>query len=168
MRKKTFLSHFLPMRDQWYRYAIWVFRDEWEAEETVQEFYLKLWKMRHKLSTVENLEAYTFRMLENQCRDRFRKSSFNLKDVDDYQETLSYVDNDTFEIEEMSNLLSLIVSQLPENQRLILQLRNVEELSIERIAQLLGIKKNTVEVNLSRARKKVREELKKANKDGKG
>ncbi len=159
MNKTEFLSAFLPKKNQWYRYAIWLLKDSWEAEEVVQDLYIKLWNRREELSLYTKIDAYVFRILKNLCIDRLRKSRIHTVSMD--QIAVETEGTSELENSDTQELIAQIVSRLPEQQRLILQLRNVEDYSIEEIAELLDIKKNTVEVNLSRARKNVRKELKK-------
>ena len=159
MNKTEFLSAFLPKKNQWYRYAIWFLKDSWEAEEVIQDMYIKLWDHRKELKTFSKIDAYAFRMLKNLCIDRLRKSKINMVSID--HAVIENYETSDLEIVDFQELVSEIVSRLPEQQRLILQLRNVEGHSIDEIADVLDVKRNTVEVNLSRARKKVRKEVKK-------
>ncbi len=160
MRKSEFLNAFLPKKNQWYRYAIWLLKDSWEAEEAVQDLYMKLWDRRADLNSYEKVEAYALSILKNLCIDRIRKSKMQMVSLDQMAE-VGNSEIDQLELSDTNELLVEIISQLPEQQRLILQLRNVEGFTIEKIAETLDLKKNTVEVSLSRARRKIRKQLEK-------
>ncbi|MEO9484583.1 MAG: sigma-70 family RNA polymerase sigma factor [Ekhidna sp.] len=161
MTKKEFLSLFLPLKNQWYRYAIWKLKDPLESEEIVQDLYLKLWEIRNKLSHLDSVESYSFMVLKNLCIDRIKRMKVLTVDLDYLPSTPESPAHDALELQDANEMLAEIISQLPENQQLILQLKNVEGHSISDIAVKLGLKKNTVEVNLSRARKKIRSQYKK-------
>ncbi|MCE7992426.1 MAG: RNA polymerase sigma factor [Roseivirga sp.] len=159
MHKTEFLNTFIPLKNKWYRYAIWVLEDTLESEDVVQELYVKLWNMRTQLPGYSNLEALAFKMLKNLCIDRLRRVKVYKEDLDRHGNIAGGLSSsDLVETKDASRILSRIVRSLPETQRLVLQLKHVEGHSISEIARLLEMTTNAVNVNLSRARHKIKEQ----------
>ena len=151
----------MPYKDKLFRLAkrILVSRDE--AEDAVQEVYLKLWKGKQKISKYDNPEAFAVTMTKNYCLDRLRsKQAGNLKIVHSNYEHSDNVERKV-EARDGVNMVFEIMETLPETQRIVLQLRDVEQYEFAEIAKMLDSNETAIRVNLSRARKTVREALKK-------
>ncbi|MDW3648968.1 MAG: RNA polymerase sigma factor [Bacteroidia bacterium] len=144
--------------DSLFRYAYFFLKNQMDAEDVLQECLLKLWDIRKTTTLRGNPRAFVFRMIKNKCIDRLRKEKRNpIGTAEELPETASAAQAlSTLEVKESKGQLMHIIQQLPELQREILILRNMEGCSIEEIAESLDMKINTVEVYLSRARKKVR------------
>lgn len=159
MKKAQFLKTFIAHKNKWYRYAVWVLRDPIEGEDVVQELFLKLWEIKDQLRQYNNLEALAFRMLKNLCIDRLRKIKTIRDSLEKHQPIQKHaIPSDNMELEDTLEIMGKIVAGLPETQRLVLQLKNIEGCSVKEIASLLKMETNAVYVNLSRARKKVKEQ----------
>lgn len=145
--------------DKLFRYAYHLLGDRQEAEDVLQEVLIKLWKMKPKVDVERNLEALVFRMIKNKCLDRLRALSRNPLQSDHEMPELVTHQNPLSELEtkESFEQLTGIIQSLPDLQRDILIFRNMENYSIAKIAELMDLKINTVEVYLSRARRKVHE-----------
>ena len=160
MKQKEFIATVLPFKDKLYRLAKRILVSGDEAEDAVQEVYLKLWKGRNKISTYKNPEAFAVTMTKNYCYDKLKaKSSSNLKIVHSNYEDNNYNTGKQTENKDAVNWVFKLMKNLPEQQQLILQLRDVEEYTNAEIAEHLGINETAVRVALSRARKTIREQL---------
>lgn len=155
----------IPLNGKLYRFAVSILKNNHDAEDVVQEIFLKLWNMRNELETINNLAAFAYKMTRNLCLDRLkmkRPQSFEdqpgLADRLEREDRLSDPEK-KMTIKETVDKVKLIMKKLPELQRTIMQLRDIEELTYEEIAKIMGMEINTVRVNLSRARKSVRESL---------
>jgi RNA polymerase sigma factor (sigma-70 family) len=147
-----------------YGYAYRILRDQEGSEDAVQEVFVKLWKMKTRLDEYESVEALAATMVKNYSIDQIRKQKHIEKD--DKSHLTFYYDpepspHDKLEIDETSLSIRKIINNLPEIYRVIIHLRDIEELSYEEIAEKTGQNINTLRVNLSRARKVVRDEYKK-------
>ena len=151
----------LNLTDPLYRYARWQLGQRNEAEDMVQETFLRLWKMRTKLRQYENVEALAFTVLRNMCIDKNRKRNIKWSPLDTSLEKATDQPSPQrrLELQEEIQQLEKAAQQLPEQQRTILFMRNIEGYEIKEIAQILGLKINTVEVNLSRARRSLSQTL---------
>jgi len=149
-----------------YGQAYRILKDQEGSEDAVQEVFVKLWKMSSRLEEYESIDALASTMIKNYCIDQIRKQ----KHTEHYNERnfASYLDNEPspyekLERNEASGLMHRIINDLPALYREIIQLRDIKELSYEEIAEITGQNINTLRVNLSRARKIVRDEFKKYN-----
>ncbi|HPF10529.1 MAG TPA: RNA polymerase sigma factor [Flavobacteriaceae bacterium] len=159
MKQSEFLTTVLPFKDKLYRLAKRLLVSSEEAEDAVQEVFLKLWKGRDRMETYKNPEAFAMTMTKNYCLDRLKsKQASNLKIVhSNYQHS----DNlqRKVELQDGVDLVFQIMDQLPEKQRMVLQLRDVEQFEFYEISEMLDLNETAIRVNLSRARKTIREEL---------
>ncbi|MBZ0327071.1 MAG: RNA polymerase sigma factor [Altibacter sp.] len=159
MKQREFLSTVMPFKDKLYRLAKRLLVSSEEAEDAVQEVYLKLWNGKDRIKNYVNPEAFAITMTKNYCLDRLKsKQAANLKIVHS-----NYQNSDNLEKKVEANdgvsIVFKIMETLPEQQRMILQLRDVEQFEFAEIAQMLESNETAVRVSLSRARKTVREQL---------
>jgi len=149
-----------------YGHAYRILRNQEGSEDAVQEVFVKLWKMNTKLDEYKSVSALAVTMVKNYCIDQIRKQKhINPGDQDSFA---LYHDpgpspHEKLEISESSAIVERIINGLPEIYREIIQLKDIDGLSYEEIAFKTGQNINTLRVNLSRARKMVREEFKEFN-----
>lgn len=174
MTKEKFKSHVLPIKGKLFRLAVTMLNNRQEAEDTIQDVYLKLWNMREELAEYKSVEALAVTMAKNLCLDKLR--SYRNRKQDDcgleHMKLSTAGRPDPAEILELSENMQFIheiIRELPDQQRMIIHLRDIEQYTYEEIAEMTGLKINNIRVALSRARKSVRKEyLKKQNyEDGK-
>ncbi|WP_445385292.1 RNA polymerase sigma factor [Robiginitalea sp. IMCC44478] len=169
MTQTEFLETVMPFKDKLYRLAKRLLISSEEAEDATQEILMKLWAGKKRMQTYKNVEAFAMTMTKNFCLDRLKsKQSGNLKLVHS-----NYADGQAslqkqLEARDSVNWVERIMDELPEQQRMILQLRDVESYEYEEIEKLLDMKPTAVRVNLSRARKAVREKLLEKHRHGIG
>ncbi|MCR5709289.1 MAG: RNA polymerase sigma factor [Bacteroidales bacterium] len=156
MTEAEFHNTYLGLSSTLYRIAYYMLESQAEAEDAVQDLYVKLWESREKLDQVQSPKAYCIRMLKNLCLDRIRKVHLL-----SFPETLpekAFVYGPDEGIDDKTRLNKVLeaVKALPERQREVLVLRTVEGLSYEEISARTGIKYLTCRVLLSQARSKIR------------
>ena len=131
-----------------------------EAEDAVQEVILKLWKNQNKFSDYKNLEAYAITITKNWCFDQLKsKHSHNIKLVHSNYEDHTQSLQKSIEVNDSLRWVEFHMNSLPRNQKLILQLRDIEHFEFNEIAEMLDMNETTIRVSLSRARKTIREKL---------
>ncbi len=161
MTAKDFKNNILSISNKLLRFAIQYLRDEEQARDVVQDIFLRLWQKRDELAKVENIEAFAMRMVRNRCLDVIRMN----RSVPVEESKLRVLregktDPDReMELSETAQMVRKAIANLPEIQQLVMWLRDIEQLEFEEIAALTDIDVNALRVNLSRARKKVRDEL---------
>ncbi len=160
MDQKQFLNIVMPFKDKLYRLALRYLISTDSAEDATQEIVLKLWKNKEKISSYNNVEAFAMTMTKNYCLDQLKaKSANNLKLVhSNYQDKSSSLDKQT-ELNDTLSIVEKLINELPEKQRIIIQLRDIEQYSFEEIGKILEIQQTAIRVSLSRARKTIREKL---------
>ncbi len=160
MNTKYFKQLVLPAGKKLFHFARLLLKDDNEAQDAVQEVYIKLWNMRDELANIKNIEAFAMRITRNWCLDRLKSKKPTL--ISDYSDGYDHMhDSATPDglLEENEKMLNFrrIIEDIPEPQKTVLQLRDMEGYEYEDIARTTGMKVNAVRVALSRARKKVRE-----------
>ncbi len=159
MDAKEFNSLFSTLSDKLFRTAKSMLQDTDEAKDAVQDLQLKLWEKRDALKNADNKITFTLKVLRNLCIDTLRKKH----DSEELKPEMEFINaqnqHHQLEIRDMANYASLLMDKLPEIQRSVMRMRDVEEMEIAEIAFILDITENAVSVNLSRARSKIRTQL---------
>jgi RNA polymerase sigma factor (sigma-70 family) len=156
MKQKEFLDIVLPMKNRLYRVARRFLVSSDEADDAVQEVYLKLWNHKDVIKNYKSPEAFAITMTKNYCLDRLKsKQASNLKIVHVNYENRSNLEHE-IEAKDGVSILFKLMETLPEQQRLILHLRDVEQFEFSEIAKITQSTEAAVRVALSRARKKIK------------
>ncbi|WP_299109617.1 sigma-70 family RNA polymerase sigma factor [uncultured Tenacibaculum sp.] len=160
MKQSDFLKAVLPFKDKVFRLAKRLLVSTEEAEDATQELYFKLWKNKEKLSNYKNVEAFAMTMTKNYCFDRLKsKQASNLTLVhSNYKEKETSLEKKV-EHNDSVNQVHALIEKLPEQQKIIIQLRDIEQYDFDEICKMVDMKPTAVRVALSRARKTIREEL---------
>ncbi len=159
------LQHFkqeiMPMKDKLFRVAFRITGDASEAEDVVQETFIKVWDLRQTWSNYNNLQGWVMSLTKNKAIDKTRSKHKRTTSLDGVY-NMAKVENSPEQVAIFSDEMQRIqvfMKQLPQKQREVMELRDFEELSYKEIATQLDIPMNHVKVNLSRARKTIREQL---------
>ena len=156
MTNARFQNEWLSLAGEFYRVAFYILEDEAEAEDAVQELFLKLWSGRDALDGIRNPKGYGIRVLRNLCLDRIRRSrKMETPAVLPEPEWPGRQDEAVDEKERLAKVLDAIKS-LPDRQREVLTLRTLDGLSYEEIAERTGMNQLTLRVLLSQARRKLK------------
>ncbi|MEX0275298.1 MAG: RNA polymerase sigma factor [Flavobacteriaceae bacterium] len=160
MRQNEFLHIVMPFKDKLYRLAKRLLVSAEEAEDATQEILLKLWSKKGKMEEYNNVEAFAMTMTKNFCLDRLKsKQAAHLKLVhSNFAQSGSSLQQQ-MEAKDSVNWVHRIMEGLPEKQKMVLQLRDVEQYDYDEIADMLQMNPTAVRVALSRARKTIKEKL---------
>ncbi len=160
MNQSDFLKVVLPFKDKVFRLAKRLLVSTEEAEDATQELFFKLWRNKEKLVEYKNVEAFAMTMTKNYCYDRLKsKQASNLTLVhSNYKEKDTSLDKKV-EYRDSVNQVHRLIEKLPEQQKLIIQFRDVEQYDFDEICKMIDMKPTAVRVALSRARKTIRQEL---------
>jgi len=167
MNQSDFLEVVLPFKDKVFRLSKRLLTSTEEAEDATQELLFKLWKNRDKIASYRNTEAFAMTMTKNYCYDRLKsKQASNLTLIhSNYKEKETSLENKLEYIDSVDRV-HLLIDNLPNQQKLIIQLRDIEQYDFEEICEMVNMKPTAVRVSLSRARKTIREQLTKQNNYG--
>jgi len=166
MNFEMFEARVLPAKNKLFRFAFRLLGSSEEAKDVVQEVFIKVWNGREQMDEIQNMEAWCMRITKNlsldRLRSRQRKATDPIEESFDIQnESLSPLE--TTEITESMNQINKFIAALPEKQRQVIHLRDIEGYSYNEICDILEIDMNQVKVSLFRARNAVREKLVKMN-----
>ncbi|MBN8826504.1 MULTISPECIES: RNA polymerase sigma factor [unclassified Spirosoma] len=166
MDLQAFKQRILPVQGRLFRLAQLFLRNREEAEDALQDVLLRLWTNRQQLETYTSIEALAVQMTKNLCLDKLKAHS--RRNYSDEATLLGIQTDDAspyrqVEVADSAELMRILIDELPEQQRLILHLRDVEEYSFEEIEQVTGVSINNIRVILSRARQRLRQNYLKVN-----
>jgi len=153
MELEDFKIKVIPLKNKLFRIAKRLLNDYELAEDAMQEIMIKLWEKRFELDKHPNIEAFSVTVTKNYCIDILRAKKVSTIEINEeiLENRMDNPDN-SFEKSELQMLVSKAIAYLPEMQRLVLQLREIEGYSIEEIAFMLDTSIGNVRVILSRAR----------------
>jgi len=160
MNQNEFMLLVNPFKDKLFRMAKRLLVSKEEAEDATQEVLVKLWNKNENLDQYNSVEALAMTMTKNYCLDQLKsKRASNLKIVHnnftDREASLQQKVEDT----DAWNWVERIINNLPEQQKLIVQMRDIEEMEFEEISKVLEMNEQAIRTALSRARKVIREKM---------
>ncbi|WP_375542971.1 sigma-70 family RNA polymerase sigma factor [Corynebacterium sanguinis] len=179
---KRFTEEAMPLLDQLYGGALRMTRNPQDAEDLVQETYLKAFNAFESFKPGTNLKAWLYRIMTNAYINTYRKKQrrpieTSTEDMTDHQlYTTSSHDSTGLESAEVAALkgmpngrISEAFDELNEDYRMVVYMADVEDMAYKKIAEALDIPLGTVMSRLHRGRKQLRVLLKDvANEQGIG
>lgn len=156
MNKEEFKKEVLPLSEKMYKLSFRLLNDTELSRDCVQESFIKMWENRKKLKQIENIQAFAFTIIRNISIDKLRQAKLIKEYAKNEQVQIS---ESNYEYIESKELIKTLIQRLPHQQRLIIELRDIEEFSFEEISDTLNLSINNIRANLSIARKKIREEI---------
>jgi RNA polymerase sigma factor (sigma-70 family) len=166
MNLEAFENQVLPVKNKLFRFALRLLGNEEEAKDVVQEVFIRVWNGREKMNEIQNWEAWCMRITKNLSLDRIRsitkKQTQPIEGVVDVRHE-ALTPHESAEAHESMQRIAKLIADLPEKQRQVIHLRDVEGYSYNEISEILELDLNQVKVNLFRARNAVREKLMKIN-----
>ena len=159
MQEISFRNDILPLKDKLFRLALRIAFDRAEAEDVVQETLIRVWNKRDEWTKFGSIEAYCLTVAKNLAIDRSQKKEAQNVELTPEMEEEPDANSpyDRMVHDEKMRIINRLVDELPEKQRLIMQLRDIEGESYKKIAALLNLTEEQVKVNLFRARQKVKQ-----------
>ncbi len=169
MKMQEFNKTILPLKDKLFRYSLRIVGNSMEAEDVVQEVFIKLWKKRDDLHRIDNIDAWCTRVTKNLSIDKLRskhnKSTSGLPEGAEWHSKDISPERST-EVNDTLNRVKALINRLPEKQRIVMHLRDIEQLTYKEIAQSTEMKMEQVKVYLHRARIQIRKQLLKSESYG--
>lgn len=167
MKIENFRYDLLPLKDKLFRLALRITLHRQEAEDIVQDTLLKVWAKRHELAHVESLEAYCLTVCRNLALDRIALKDNQAERLEAHENGVCHTPDlaptadERMENDERMQWVARLFSQLPEKQRSVMQLRDIEGLTVAQTAAVMHISEADVKTTLCRARQTIREQFKK-------
>ena len=159
MQEISFRDDILPLKDKLFRLALRITFDRAEAEDVVQDTMIRVWNKREEWTQFGSIEAYCLTVAKNLAIDRSQKKEAQNVELTPEMEEESEISGpyDQLVNNERMSIIHRLINELPEKQRLIMQLRDTEGESYKEIAKILNLTEEQVKVNLFRARQKVKQ-----------
>ena len=165
MKEISFKNDVLPLKDKLFRLALRITSNREEAEDIVQDTLIKLWNQRDEWSAIQNMETYSMTVCRNLALDSLNKrerQNISLDETVHDQPDISRTQDEALIRQQQMDSIQAIIQQLPEKQRTIILLRDIEEKSYQEIADIMGVSLSDVKVNLFRARQTVKTKINKS------
>ena len=162
MQASDFKQLFIPCHRKLFSVAYRLMSNAQAAEDMVQETFLKLWMQRDKMEKVDNPEAYSITVLRRIFYDKMRAGHLQEVDKDVGSLQVSSSQNISKQLEEADEYQRVrqLITHLPEPQARIMLMRDIEDRSFDEISTETGLTEVNIRSILSRARKKIREQIK--------
>lgn len=159
MQEISFRDDVLPLKDKLFRLVLRITLDRAEAEDLVQETLIRVWRKREEWTEIDSLEAYALTVARNLAIDHNERKDNQTLRLNSLAEQMpaDTTPHERLVDKERLSLVHRLMDELPEKQRLIMHLRDVEGKQYKEIARLLNLTEEQVKVNLFRARQKVRQ-----------
>lgn len=159
MTGKDFMDIYIPLGERIYKIALYILESEQDAEDVTQDLFVRLWNSRETLDSVHNPEAYCITLTRNMCLDRLRRKENRSRGV--------MTENTAGECDTEDNMIQRerlkkvyeAMGRLPENQRNVLKMRVLNDMSYDEISNETGMNQLTLRVMVSQARKKIKRML---------
>lgn len=168
MKEISFRDDILPLKDKLFRLALRITLDRQDAEDVVQETLIKMWNKREEWQMMDSIEAYALTICRNQALDLTAKASHQNLTIDESRDDspTERTPYEELDVQQRLEIVRKLIDRLPEIQRTIMELRDVEGKSYKEIADILGITEEKVKVYLFRARQKVKVQFSKIEEYG--
>ena len=141
-------------RKRVYTVSLQYLRSETQAEDAVQEIFLKLWRLEDHLKAVKNLEAYLMQLTKYKCLNMLRRVKLESLHIEPMPEEFDAVDSDTEDqilLNDTRKVVNDGIALLPPQQKLVYNLCHVEGMKYEEVAQKLQLSPETVRSHLKLA-----------------
>ena len=161
MSAQVFQQIVWPARQKFFRFALRMLGSEEEARDVVQDALIKIWERKDELKAIRNPEAWTMTVTRNLSLDRIKAKRNQDLPLEAGMHKPAAVPDPLKQTEgnELMHTITALIDQLPEKQKAVMQLREVEGYSYQEIADALEIDLNMVKTHLHRARQSLRKSL---------
>ncbi|MFY1048378.1 RNA polymerase sigma factor [Chryseobacterium sp. GP-SGM7] len=156
MTHEIFKNTVFILRDEMFRFAKRFVMSSDEAEDIVQDLMIKFWQKKDELDQFGNFKSYALKSVRNECLNRLKHHDVKLgfADLQLHRSELYSMD-----VNNLKEQIIGFINLLPEKQKMVIHLKDVEEYDVSEISEMLEMEENAVRVNLMRARQKVKEQI---------
>ena len=155
MNQETFKNTVFVLKDEMYRFAKRFLVSSDEAQDLVQDLMMKFWQKKDELAGL-NIKSYALKCVKNECLNKLKHETVK-QNFADFQ--LHRSELYKMEVNNLKEKIINFINELPEKQKIVIHLKDVEEYEVSEISEILEMEENAVRVNLMRARQKVKEQI---------
>lgn len=162
MREISFQTDVLPLKDKLYRLALRITLSPAEAQDVVQETLIRVWSERAQWTEIGSIEAYSTTICRRLAIDATRRAARHDASLSDEPIEAPSAEPTPYEQLDQAQRLALVrhlIEGLPEVQRSIMLLRDIEGHTYGEIAERLQLSESQVKVYLFRARQKIKKQF---------
>lgn len=160
MNAENFKQVFLPLHSKLYRIAYRLLENQNDAQDIIQEVYMKLWMIRDECTDIQNTEAYCVTLVKNLCLTQLNKAyhRFRHEGTEQLNMADTGISPDIY-LETKDDLIQIkrLIDQMPGQQKEVMILKHFRGCSNEEIEQITGLSNGNIRTMLSRGRKKIKE-----------
>ncbi len=159
MTAERFRKEYLPLQDELYRVAFYILESIPDAEDAVQDLYLRLWDAADALDGISSPKAYCIRLLRNICVDKLRRCRPDGEEKLPLQVSDEALPDERLDGRQKLEAAIGRMSTLSESERTVLMMKVFDDLSYEQIQKRTGLSYLSLRVHLSNARRKIRKSI---------
>lgn len=159
MTAERFRKEYLPLQDELYRVAFYLLESTPDAEDAVQDLYLRLWDAADALDGISSPKAYCIRLLRNICVDKLRRCRPDGEEKLPLQASDEALPDERLDGRQKLEAAIGRMSTLSESERTVLMMKVFDDLSYEQIQKRTGLSYLSLRVHLSNARRKIRKSM---------
>lgn len=165
MQINEFNQLIVPFKDKLFRFAMRFVGNEFDAEDIIQEVMLKLWRKREQFAEVNNKEAWCMTVTRNMAIDWKRSKIKHFQEIEQHTNITDKEATPVQAVEqsELSKMVRACIASLPDNQREVIHLRDIEGYSYKEIAKITGATVEQIKVLIYRGRQKLKQIIIKKN-----
>lgn len=170
MTQEAFLSLIVPLQPRLFRFAFSFLHNKEDAKDVVQDVIVKIWQKKIRRDEVKSVEAWCMRITKNTILDRLKYNSYRMTmsvntEIEHSSDSKAQL-SEKIELADTINSIKKIIAQLPQKQKFLIHLRDVEGFAYQEIAEIMELSIAEVKIGIFRARQVIREKLKKLNSYG--
>lgn len=161
MQIEEVMNLVLPYKNKLYRFAMSMLGNSFDAEDVIQELLVRIWKRKDQFVEIDNKEAWCMTVTRNLSIDKIRSRKNDTSNIDDYYHISDQAASPSQRLEQKDTLNSVmkLMDQLPDKQKMVMHLRDVEGYTYQEISEMTELTVDQVKVNLFRARQTLRSKL---------
>ncbi len=141
--------------------------DKNDAEEIVQDAFLKLWEIRPKINNHSNIKNFLYTLVKNNCLNQLRNKQNAARSIQNYHylemqynyEALAEISEGYIEFRELKDKIEQSINELPDDLQIVFKMNRFQNMRYKDIATSLNLSEKTIEARMSKALKKLRKEL---------
>lgn len=159
MQQNHFKNKIMIHQDMMFRFALRMLQNEEDAKDIVQDSLLKLWNKRKGLKNIKSYKSFAMTIVRNASIDLIRKRKNDSVEPDLLIEKENLNPENQLEVADQLRKVREIINKLNDQQKELIQMRDIEGLDYTEIQEITGLSINTIRVNISRARKEIRSQM---------
>mgnify|MGYP006284913429 FL=1 len=158
IKEKVLKKTLYDNKDTMYRLALSILKSEADAEDALQDVFVKCWHQKNEIQITSDIKGYLMRATRNRCLDMVKKHNRKYEQSEIYEDAMG-VDKNAVEIRDQVAWIDRFLEQLPEVNQTVFHMREVEGIPFEEISKTVNTPISNVRTILSRTKKHLRKQF---------